>query len=46
MEITTLIDKGGPVMWVLVAYSIVAVAIVVERLIHLQLLPKDRKSVV
>ena len=40
MEITTLIDKGGPVMWVLVAYSVVAVAIVVERLLHLQLLPK------
>jgi len=40
MEITTLIDKGGPVMWVLLAYSVVAVAIVVERLIHLNLLPK------
>ncbi|WP_176962365.1 MotA/TolQ/ExbB proton channel family protein [Mariprofundus sp. NF] len=40
MEITTLIDKGGPVMWVLLGYSVVAVAIVVERLIHLNLLPK------
>jgi len=40
MEITTLIDKGGPVMWVLLGYSVVAVAIVVERLLHLQLLPK------
>lgn len=40
MEITALIEKGGPVMWVLLAYSIVAVAIVVERLVHLQLLPK------
>jgi len=40
MEVTTLIDKGGPVMWVLVGYSVVAVAIVVERLVHLQLLPK------
>lgn len=40
MEITTLIDKGGPVMWVLLGYSVIAVAIVLERLIHLQLLPK------
>ncbi|OIO71553.1 MAG: hypothetical protein AUJ57_07035 [Zetaproteobacteria bacterium CG1_02_53_45] len=40
MDITTLIDKGGPVMWVLLGYSVVAVAIVVERLIHLNLLPK------
>ena len=40
MEITTLIDKGGPVMWVLLGYSVVAIAIVVERLLHLQLLPK------
>lgn len=40
MEIAALIDKGGPVMWVLLAYSVVAVAIVVERLIHLQLMPK------
>ena len=40
MGITTLIDKGGPVMWVLLGYSVVAVAIVVERLIYLYLLPK------
>jgi biopolymer transport protein ExbB len=40
MDMTMLIDKGGPVMWVLVGYSVVAVAIVIERLIHLQLLPK------
>ncbi|ATX82358.1 outer membrane transport energization protein ExbB [Mariprofundus ferrinatatus] len=40
MDISMLIDKGGPVMWVLLGYSVVAVAIVVERLIHLQLLPK------
>jgi len=39
MELTMLIDKGGPVMWVLLGYSVVAVAIVVERLIHLQMLP-------
>jgi biopolymer transport protein ExbB len=40
MDVTMLIDKGGPVMWVLLGYSVVAVAIVIERLIHLQLLPK------
>lgn len=40
MEIAILIDKGGPVMWVLVAYSVVAVAIVLDRFIRLQLMPK------
>ncbi|PJA32130.1 MAG: MotA/TolQ/ExbB proton channel family protein [Zetaproteobacteria bacterium CG_4_9_14_3_um_filter_53_7] len=40
MEIASLIDKGGPVMWVLLGYSVVAVAIVVERLVHLNLLPR------
>jgi len=40
MDIATLIDKGGPVMWVLVAYSVVALAIVIDRIIRLQLLPK------
>jgi len=35
-----LIDKGGPVIWVLFGYSVVAVAIVIERVIHLQLLPR------
>ncbi len=39
MELTTLIEKGGPVMWVLIGYSVVAVTIVLERLIQLQLLP-------
>jgi len=40
MEIASLIDKGGPVMWVLLGYSVVAVAIVVERLVQLNLLPR------
>ncbi|ATX79248.1 outer membrane transport energization protein ExbB [Mariprofundus aestuarium] len=40
MEIASLIDKGGPVMWVLLGYSVVAVAIVMERLVQLNLLPK------
>jgi len=40
MDVTMLINKGGPVMWVLLGYSIVAVAIAVERLIYFYLLPK------
>lgn len=40
MDVTMLINKGGPVMWILLGYSIVAVAIVVERLIYFYLLPK------
>jgi len=40
MDITTLFEKGGPVMWVLLGYSVIAVAIVVERLIHFGLMPK------
>jgi biopolymer transport protein ExbB len=40
MDVTMLVNKGGPVMWVLIGYSIVAVAIVVERLIYFYLLPK------
>lgn len=40
MDISALIDKGGPVMWILVGYSAVALAIVIERLLHLHLLPK------
>jgi biopolymer transport protein ExbB len=40
MDMTMLIDKGGPVMWVLLGYSVVAVAIVIEKVIHLKLLPK------
>lgn len=40
MDITSFFDKGGPVMWILLAYSIVACAIAIERAIHLQLLPR------
>jgi len=39
MEITKRIEKGGPVRRVLIGYSVLAVAIVVEWLIHLNLLP-------
>jgi len=40
MDITMLMNKGGPVMWVLLGYSVIAVAIVVERLLYFYLLPK------
>jgi biopolymer transport protein ExbB len=40
-----LMDKGGPVMWILLGYSIIAIAIVVERLIHLYLLPKATRDI-
>ncbi len=39
MDIVTLINKGGPVMWVLLGYSTVAVAIVLERLVYFSMLP-------
>ncbi len=34
MNLPEIFDKGGPVVWILLAYSIVAVTIVVERSIH------------
>ncbi|MDQ6963533.1 MAG: MotA/TolQ/ExbB proton channel family protein [Mariprofundales bacterium] len=37
MDINTLMLKGGPVMWVLLGYSIVALAIVIERMVYFQL---------
>jgi len=40
-----LIDKGGPVMWVLLGYSVVAIAIVVERIIYFYLLPKLTREI-
>lgn len=40
MELSQLLDKGGPVMWVLLAYSVAACAIVLERAIYLHLMPK------
>lgn len=44
MDVTMLMDKGGPVMWVLLGYSMIAVAIVVERLAYLYLLPKASRD--
>jgi len=46
MDVTLLMSKGGPVMWILLGYSVIAMAIVVERLIYFYLLPKvNRESI-
>jgi len=45
MDITMLMDKGGPVMWILLGYSMIAFAIVAERLIYLYLLPKASRNI-
>ncbi|MCF7821298.1 MAG: MotA/TolQ/ExbB proton channel family protein [Mariprofundaceae bacterium] len=45
MDVTMLIDKGGPVMWVLLGYSIIAVAITVERFIYFYLLPRAESEI-
>jgi biopolymer transport protein ExbB len=45
MDVSMLIDKGGPVMWVLLGYSIIAIAIVVERIIYFYLLPKVSREI-
>jgi biopolymer transport protein ExbB len=44
MDVTMLMSKGGPVMWVLLGYSIIAIAIVVERIIYFYLLPKASRE--
>ncbi len=44
MDIVMLINKGGPVMWVLLGYSVVAIAIVVERLLHFSLLARSNQE--
>ena len=41
MDIHTLMIKGGPVMWVLLGYSVAALAIVLERLIFFLRLPRS-----
>jgi len=45
MDVSMLIDKGGPVMWVLLGYSVIAIAIVVERIIYFYLLPKLTREI-
>jgi len=45
MDVAMLMDKGGPVMWILLGYSVIAVGIVIERLLHLSLLPKATRDI-
>jgi len=40
MSVTEIFDKGGPVVWILLAYSIIALAIVLERYLHFFLMGK------
>lgn len=37
MTVQEIFDKGGPVVWILLGYSIVAFALVLERLVHFML---------
>lgn len=44
MVIAEIFEKGGPIVWVLLAYSIIALTIVIERVLHYMLmkrLPRD-----
>jgi len=40
MDVMTMMHKGGPVMWVLLGYSVIAVTIVLERSIQLLRMPR------
>ena len=44
MSVPEIFDKGGPVVWILLAYSIIALAIVLERTLHFFLMGKLPKS--
>ncbi|MEW6427940.1 MAG: MotA/TolQ/ExbB proton channel family protein [Thermodesulfobacteriota bacterium] len=39
-----MIDKGGPVVLILLGYSLTAITVVVERLLHFALLPRPAKD--
>ena len=44
MTVVEIFEKGGPIVWVLLAYSIIALALVLERVLHFMLmhrLPSD-----
>jgi len=44
MSIADIFDKGGIVIWILLAYSFIAMVIVTERLIHYSLMKKPEKK--
>jgi biopolymer transport protein ExbB len=44
MIVAEIFEKGGPIVWVLLVYSLIALALVLERLLHfmlMQRLPRD-----
>ena len=41
MDIVSMFEKGGPVMWVLLGYSVIAVAILIERMVHFYLIQRQ-----
>ena len=48
MFVAEIVDKGGPVVWVLLAYSFIALVLVIERVLHYSLmkkLPRDFEKV-
>ena len=44
MTINEIFDKGGPVVWILTGYSVLAVAIVIERLLQFMLMPRPPRD--
>lgn len=40
MVVAEIFEKGGPIVWVLLAYSFIALALVLERLLHYALMKK------
>jgi len=44
MTIIDLFDKGGIIVWVLLVYSIIALSIIIERLLHFLLISKSVKN--
>jgi biopolymer transport protein ExbB len=44
MNMMDLLDKGGPVAWVLVGYSVVGLSIVIERFVHFALMGRPPKG--
>lgn len=45
MTVAEIFDKGGIIVWLLLAYSFIAMAIVVERLLHYALMGRPAKNV-
>jgi len=44
MTIIELFDKGGVIVWILLMYSIVALSIIIERVLHFSLIGKPAKN--